>query len=50
MRWRLSAMRKYKDSLAEAIHENAEALYKIGEIDRSSMDEYDISCLVDTNE
>lgn len=44
-------MRKYKDSLAEAIHENAVTLYNIGAIDRSSMDEFDLSCLTeDSNE
>ena len=39
-------MRNYKNGLAAAIHENAEALYKIGAIDKRTMKEFDQTCLM----
>lgn len=37
--------RKYKNDLAAAIHETAEALHSVGAIDKQTMKRFDRSCL-----
>ena len=36
---------KFKNSLSEAIHSSASALFKVGAIDKATMREFDESCL-----
>jgi putative transcriptional regulator len=36
---------KFKNSLSEAIHSSASALFKVGAIDQATMREFDESCL-----
>ncbi|GMO38105.1 MAG: hypothetical protein Ta2B_17800 [Termitinemataceae bacterium] len=38
--------KKYQDEMARSIHEMAEGLYKIGEINADQMHEFDEGCLV----
>jgi len=39
---------KYKSEASEAIHSSAEALYSVGAIDKTTMREFDESCLIAT--
>lgn len=41
----MATNRKYKSEAFEAIHSSAKALYKVGAIDRTTMKEFDQSCL-----
>jgi DNA-binding transcriptional regulator YiaG len=38
--------KKYQSKILEAIHEEAQALYKVGAINDKEMQEFDASCLV----
>jgi putative transcriptional regulator len=42
--------RKPKSEIAEAVHETARGLYRVGPIDRVKMREYDLLCLQPTAE
>jgi putative transcriptional regulator len=41
----MTAKRKFKSDVFEAIHESASALHRIGAIDKATMREFDESCL-----
>jgi putative transcriptional regulator len=42
----MTARRKYKDDVSEAIHSSASAMFKVGAIDKATMRSFDASCLV----
>lgn len=37
--------KKYQSRIAEAVHETAEGLHRIGAIDKTTMREFDVMCL-----
>lgn len=39
------AKRKHQSGIAEAVHETAEGLHRIGAIDKTTMREFDVMCL-----
>ena len=39
------AKRKHQSRIAEAVHETAEGLHRIGAIDKTTMREFDVMCL-----
>ncbi len=41
----MSIRRKYKSDAMEAIHSSASALYTVGAIDKTTMRNFDVSCL-----
>jgi putative transcriptional regulator len=41
----MTARRKYKDDVSEAIHSSASAMFKVGAIDKATMRSFDASCL-----
>jgi putative transcriptional regulator len=41
----MTLKRKYKSEIAEVVHTSASALYEVGAIDKSTMREFDESCL-----
>ncbi len=44
----MKAKTKYKSEASEAIHSSANALHSIGAIDKTTMREFDKSCLIKT--
>lgn len=46
----MKAKRKYKSEAFEAIHSSANALFDIGAIDKTTMREFDESCLMEPPE
>jgi putative transcriptional regulator len=42
----MTAKRKFKSDLSEAIHSSASAMFSVGAIDKATMREFDESCLV----
>jgi len=42
----MSVKRKYVSKIMEAIHEDAQNMYKVGAISKERMEEYDKDCLV----
>ena len=41
----MAGKRKFKSDAFEAIHSSASAMYKVGAIDKTTMREFDASCL-----